>query len=50
MPRQITPVFDKGNNSEVNLDLVEQGPLHFVGSLVPFHYPCRKRGKTDRHG
>jgi transposase len=32
---QITLVFDKGNNSEVNLDLVEQGPLHFVGSLVP---------------
>jgi DUF1016 N-terminal domain len=31
---QITLVFDKGNNSEVNLDLVEQGALHFVGSLV----------------
>jgi transposase len=36
---QITLVFDKGNNSEVNLDLVdldlvEQGPSHFVGSLV----------------
>lgn len=32
---RITLVFDKGNNSEVNLDLVEQGPLHFVGSLAP---------------
>jgi transposase len=32
---QITLVFDKGNNSEANLDLVKQGPLHFVGSLVP---------------
>src|SRR5487761_2796526 len=32
---QITLVFDKGNNSEVNLELVEQGPVHFVGSLVP---------------
>jgi transposase len=31
----ITLVFDKGNNSEANLNLVEQGPLHFVGSLVP---------------
>ena len=30
---QITLIFDKGNNCEV-LDLVVQGPLHFVGSLV----------------
>jgi transposase len=32
---EITLIFDKGNNSEANLELVEQGPLHFVGSLVP---------------
>lgn len=31
---EITLIFDKGNNSEANLELVEQGPLHFVGSLV----------------
>lgn len=36
---QITLVFDKGNNSEANLGLVEQGPLHFVGSLVPTQHP-----------
>jgi transposase len=36
---QITLVFDKGNNSEDNLGLVGQGPLHFVGSLVPTHHP-----------
>lgn len=36
---QITLVFDKGNNSEDNLDLVEHSPLHFVGSLVPTQHP-----------
>ena len=36
---QITLVFDKGNNSEANLSLVDQSPVHFVGSLVPTHHP-----------
>src|SRR6202790_4031554 len=36
---QITLVFDKGNNSEATLRLVDQGPLHFVGSLVPTYHP-----------
>ena len=31
----ITLVFDKGNNSEDNLDMVAEAQLHFVGSLVP---------------
>lgn len=31
----ITIVFDKGNNSKVNLEAVEGTPYHFVGSLVP---------------
>lgn len=31
----ITLVFDKGNNAEDNLAAVEEGPFHFVGSLVP---------------
>jgi transposase len=31
----ITLIFDKGNNSKINLKLVAQGPYHFVGSLVP---------------
>ena len=31
----VTLVFDKGNNSQDNLALVEQGPFHFIGSLVP---------------
>lgn len=33
--QDITLVFDKGNNSEGNLRRVEEGPFHFVGSLVP---------------
>src|SRR3989304_5692455 len=31
----VTLVFDKGNNSQDNLDAVEESPYHFVGSLVP---------------
>lgn len=31
----ITLVFDKGNNSEDNLEAVGKSSLHFVGSLVP---------------
>jgi transposase len=34
----ITLIFDKGNNSEDNLSAVDNGPYHFVGSLVPTHY------------
>ncbi len=35
----ITLVFDKGNNSQENLDAVAQGPYHFIGSLVPTQHP-----------
>lgn len=35
----ITLVFDKGNNSKDNLQLVADSPLHFVGSLVPTQHP-----------
>ena len=35
----ITLVFDKGNNSAENLSALENGPLHFVGSLVPTQHP-----------
>ncbi len=34
----ITLIFDKGNNSKENLQVVAQGPFHFVGSLVPTHH------------
>lgn len=35
----ITVVFDKGNNSEENLERVGEKFPHFVGSLVPTHHP-----------
>ncbi len=37
--QQLTLVFDKGNNSQDNLELVAQGPFHFIGSLVPTQHP-----------
>ena len=33
-----TLIFDKGNNSEDNMDAIDHGPYHFVGSLVPTHH------------
>lgn len=36
--RDITIIFDKGNNSRENLDLLAENRLHFVGSLVPTHF------------
>jgi transposase len=35
----VTLVFDKGNNSQVNLEAIAGSPYHFVGSLVPTHHP-----------
>jgi len=35
---EVTIVFDKGNNSEDNMEQVEASPYHFVGSLVPAHH------------
>lgn len=32
---QVTLIFDKGNNSEQNVESLDESPLHFVGSLVP---------------
>ncbi len=34
----ITLIFDKGNNSEDNMDAVDNGHSHFVGSLVPTYH------------
>lgn len=36
---QITLIFDKGNNSEEGMELVEDSPYGFIGSLVPTHHP-----------
>jgi transposase len=35
---KITVVFDKGNNSKDNLELLDDTPYHFVGSLKPYDY------------
>jgi transposase len=34
-PSDVTLVFDKGNNSRANLDLLEEAKFHYVGSLRP---------------
>ena len=36
--QSITLVFDKGNNSASNQEVLDSSGLHFVGSLVPTHY------------
>lgn len=52
----ITIIFDKGNNSQDNLDAVDAGPYHFVGSLVPTHHPdllavpAKERRPLDEDG
>jgi transposase len=33
--QRITLVFDKGNNSEKNIQTLDGSPYHFIGSLVP---------------
>ena len=35
----VTLVFDKGNNSEANLEDLRGSPYHVVGSLVPSQHP-----------
>jgi transposase len=33
-----TVVFDRGNNSKTNLDVVKDLRLHYVGALTPYHH------------
>ena len=37
--QSITLIFDKGNNSAANQEILDSSSFHFVGSLVPTHYP-----------
>lgn len=37
--QHITIVFDKGNNSEENIDRLARTPYHVIGSLVPTQHP-----------
>ena len=48
---ELTLVFDAGQNSQDNQELIEDSPLHFVGSLPPSDHPDlltvpRRRYKT----
>jgi transposase len=36
--QSITLIFDKGNNSTSNQELLDNSGFHFVGSLVPSHF------------
>ena len=36
--QSITLIFDKGNNSAANQEILDNSGFHFVGSLVPTHY------------
>ncbi|MFC1833558.1 IS1634 family transposase [Thermodesulfobacteriota bacterium] len=36
--KDLTVVFDKGNNSKDNVDLLTNRKVHFIGSLSPSHY------------
>jgi transposase len=36
--RSITLIFDKGNNSATNQEILDASHFHFVGSLVPTHF------------
>jgi transposase len=38
--KDVTLVYDKGNNSARNQALVDQGPFGYVASLVPSHHPA----------
>jgi transposase len=38
-PADLTLVYDAGQNSEDNYELVDGGPLHFVASLPPSDHP-----------
>ena len=52
----ITLIFDKGNNSQANLDAVAGSGYHFIGSLVPTQHrellavPARRFRSLQAHG
>jgi transposase len=48
----MTIIFDKGNNSENNINRLEDARLHFIGTLKPSEYPglCKMRISRYRGG
>jgi len=47
--QQLTLLFDKGINSQENLDELALEQVHFVGSLVPSHFPDLLRVRLSRY-
>ncbi|MCA1700368.1 MAG: IS1634 family transposase, partial [Actinobacteria bacterium] len=48
-PTELTLVFDAGQNSQDNFELVEGSPFHFVGSLPPSDHPDLLAVPADRY-
>src|SRR6266508_2848917 len=46
---ELTLVYDAGQNSETNQTLIEDSPLHFVGSLPPSDHPDLLAVPKDRY-
>lgn len=46
--QQLTLLFDKGINSQPNLQELTQQQVHFIGSLVPSHHPDLLRVRRSR--
>jgi transposase len=46
---QLTLVYDAGQNSQDNAELIEGSPLHFVGSLPPSDHPDLLAIPSDRY-
>lgn len=47
---RLTLVFDAGQNSEDNYELLDTSPFHFVGSLPPSDHPDLLAVAKDRYG
>ena len=45
-----TLVFDRGNNSKANLDLVAQAGLHYVGALTPYQHAALLQRAEGHYG
>ncbi len=48
-PEQLTLVYDAGQNSNDNYELIDGSPLHFVGSLPPSDHPDLLAVEKDRY-
>jgi transposase len=48
-PEKLTLVYDAGQNSNDNYELIDGSPLHFVGSLPPSDHPDLLAVEKDRY-